>query len=204
MKPSRSSLSVPTRVHITITNLKEMQPIRLREQLGAEARDDLLNDYVFNSILVCARPFQQMFDEGTQTPARILRKGRKKTFEPGYARKRVLKRRGNSKEEDGIAMKSIERKKEAEAGVRIHTPKLRNTKKEQASGRQTPEIPMSKSPKVRRLATTMQETQETAADSRRGNSENSRSKRKVSKSPKFEPAATPEIRLKALYLQVLR
>jgi hypothetical protein len=49
---------------------------------------------------------------------------------------------------------------------------------------------------VRRLATTMQETPETAAESHRGNSENSRSKRKVSKSPKIEPIATPDVRLK--------
>lgn len=172
-----------------------MQHIRLRQHLGPEARDDLLNDHVFNSILVCARPFQQMFDEGTQTPSKVLRKGRRKTFEPANARKRATKRQDNSKDENSRTERRESRKPSA-AGITLRTPKLRNRGEEQPSERQSPEIAASRTPKVKRMATTLQDAPESAAESRRGNSENSHSKRKNSKSPQPESIPTRETRLK--------
>lgn len=172
-----------------------MQPARLRQQLGPEARDDLLNDHVFNSVLVCARPFQQMFDEGTQTPSRVQRKGRRRTFEPANARRRATKTKGDSKGED-CRTEGRGSRKQSVAGVTLRTPKLRNVSEKQPSERKSPEIPASRTPKAKRLTTTLLDTPETAAESRRGNSENSHSKHKHSKSPKLEPTAAPETRLK--------
>ena len=177
-----------------------MQPIRLRPLLNPEARNDMLNDHVFNSVLVCAKPFQQMFDEETQTPSKSPRKGQKRSNEPSKARKKTVKRRTKSKETEEVAStpRLLQKRKEASETPIRKTPKFRSIRETPQ-----PESVEKGAPQrtaVHRTAKTMQNTPELPSESHRGQSESSRLPRKHAKKPSKSPlmieVEAPEVRVK--------